>query len=187
MNRNELLDKIRKLQALAERGIDGERISAEKRLAEIMDKYGITWEEIDNEEKRFIWYSAKGKDWKMLITQLLGINKIHFAIIESTNRSKRAKIIRYHYPPRREENVLIECTYSKFIELTTAYEIFQRSFDEHYESFVYAFLDKNHLLAEGDADYDPTPEDVKRYERSRMMIRGIEKAEINKQIEFINQ
>lgn len=185
MSRDELLDKIRKIQALAERGVDGERISAQNRLVEIMEKYGISWEEIDNEEKRLIWYSAKGKDWKMLIKQLLGINKIRFAIIESTDRTKRAKRVRDYYQPRRGENVVMECTYSKFIELTTAYEIFQRSFDEHYESFVYAFLDKNHLLGEADADHEPTPEEEKLYERAIMMKRGIEKAEINKQIEFI--
>lgn len=183
MSRDELLDKIRKIQALAERGVDGERISAEKRLVEIMEKYGISWEEIDNEEKRVIWYSAKGKDWKMLIKQLLGINKIRFAIIEHTDRSKSAKKIRDYYQPRRAENVLMECTYSKFIEMTTEYEIFQRSFDDHYESFVYAFLDKNNLLAEADADHKLTPEEEKRYDRAIMMKRGIEKAEINKQIE----
>ena len=183
MDREEILNKIRKVQALAEQGVDGEKESAEKRLAEMMEKYDITWEDLGKEEEIIFWYTAKGKDWKMLINQILGINGIRHAFVEPNGQDKNTKFLRSCADRPRGANVVMICSRVKFIELTTAYEIYQRSFDEHYESFIYAFLFRNNLLGTGGGDHQTTPEEQRMLERSTMMLSGIEKAQIHKQIE----
>lgn len=183
MDREEILNKIRKVQALAERGVDGEKESAEKHLIEMMEKYDITWEDLGKDEEIIFWYTAKGKDWKMLINQILGVNGVRHAFVEPNIQTKNAKILRSCPDRPRGANVAMICSRAKFIELTTTYEIYQRSFDEHYESFIYAFLFRNNLLGAGNSNHQTTLEEQRMLERSTMMLSGIEKAQIHKQIE----
>lgn len=184
MDREEILNKIRKVQALAERGVGGEKESAEKRLIELMEKYDITWDDLGKEEEIIFWYTAKGKDWKMLINQILGINGVRYAFVEPNSQTKNARLLRGCADRPRGANVVMICSRVKFIEMTTAYEIYQRSFDEHYESFVYAFLDQNKLLDMSRTNNkELTPEEEQTYRRAIRMMRGVDKAQINKQIE----
>ena len=184
MDREEILNKIRKVQALAEQGVGGEKESAEKRLAEMMEKYDITWEDLGKEEEIIFWYTAKGKDWKMLINQILGVNEIRHAFVDPHSQTKNSKWLRSCSDRPRGANVVMICSRAKFIEMTTAYEIYQRSFDEHYESFVYAFLGQNKLLGKPSTNNrELTPEEEQTYRRAVLMMSGVDKAQINKQIE----
>lgn len=51
MTRAELLKKLQDISALAERGVGGEAENAEALLARLMDKYGVTEEDISDEVK----------------------------------------------------------------------------------------------------------------------------------------
>lgn len=184
MDREEILNKIRKVQALAERGVGGEKESAEKRLAEMMEKYRITWKDLEDEEKELIfWYKAKGHDWETLFKQVAVLSGMRrFAYIKPGDTSKKAQMLRSSPDRPRGTNVVIITTYAKFLEVTTSYELYQKSFDEHYESFMYAFLLRNNLLGTGNGDHQTTHEEQKMLERSVMMLSGIEKTQIHKQL-----
>ncbi len=47
VSRNKILDKAKKLKALADRGVDGEMESAKAMLAKYMEKHNITIKEIE--------------------------------------------------------------------------------------------------------------------------------------------
>lgn len=47
-NRAKILDKAKKLKALADRGVDGEMESAKNMLTKYMEKHNITLKEIEN-------------------------------------------------------------------------------------------------------------------------------------------
>lgn len=49
---NSMIEKLRKLQTLSERGEGGEVENATKLLYQLMEKYGITLDEISNETPR---------------------------------------------------------------------------------------------------------------------------------------
>lgn len=186
MTRDEILDKIRKVQALALRGEGGEKISAEKRLNEMMTKYGIRLEDLDENKEMVFWYRAKGKEWKTIFKQTSAImGCMRFRCLDPDDQSKAAKEFRdlTAYERPRGANVAMICTNVKFIEITTAYELYQRSFDEHYEAFIYSFLMKNDLLAPASGDHKPTPEENKMAYRALLMSTGIDKVEQHKQIE----
>ena len=140
MTRDEILDKIRKVQALTLRGEGGEKISAEKRLNELMTKYGIKLEDLDENKEMLFWYRAKGKEWETIFKQtsvIMGCKR--FRCLDPNDQSKAAKEFRdlTAYERPHGANVAMICTNVKFIEITTAYELYQRSFDEHYEAFIY--------------------------------------------------
>ena len=71
----------------------------------------------------------------------------------------------------------------QFIEITTAYEVYQKSFDDHYKSFVYAFYAENHLFyGNVDKSHVLTDEEKKMLFRASTMRMGIERSEIHKQL-----
>ena len=184
MTRDEILDRIRKVQALAQQGTEGERQSAELRLAEMMEKYGITLEDLEqNEDKEEIfWYRCKGEDWDQLFNQVAAtMGCVKFAYLKPGDTSKRAQSLRQVSRPAGT-NVVIICSYLKFIEITTAYELYQQSYNKQKSAFVYAFLMRNHLLPQGKSDRIPTKEELEMLAQAMHMQASIEKVNTHKQL-----
>jgi len=147
MTREDILNRIRKVQELVNRGVGGEEESAEKRLAEMMEKYHITLADLEDEENELVfWYKAKGHDWETIFKQVAVLSDMkRFTYVKPGDTSKKAQALRRALDGPRGANVAIVTTYAKFLEVTIAYELYQKSFDEHYESFVYVFLFRNDL------------------------------------------
>lgn len=59
--RERLLDKLEKVRALAERGVGGEKESAERTLAALMERYGITEEDLEDSKTSIHWIRYKTK------------------------------------------------------------------------------------------------------------------------------
>jgi hypothetical protein len=82
MNNIDAIDKIknklRKLKALADRGIDGEADTAQRLLAEVAKKYGIILDELDLEAEEQIRFEIKfTKEWQIAIfRQLVGLMRL---------------------------------------------------------------------------------------------------------------
>jgi hypothetical protein len=53
-NPEQILDRARRIAALAQRGVDGERLNAERMLAEFLAKHGLEVEDLEREERQ--WY-----------------------------------------------------------------------------------------------------------------------------------
>lgn len=71
------LDTIRKLRALAQRGIGGEKYNAQVKLRELMVKYGITEEQLESDKVEFVLINTDGTDmqWRLcaqIIYSVLG-------------------------------------------------------------------------------------------------------------------
>lgn len=57
--RERLLEKVKRVQALAERGVDGEKDSAAALLDRLMKQYGISEAEIAEERREIAWFRFK--------------------------------------------------------------------------------------------------------------------------------
>lgn len=68
--RERLLDKLEKVRALAERGVGGEKESAERTLAALMERYGITEEDLEDSKTSTHWIRYKTKWEEKLLYQL---------------------------------------------------------------------------------------------------------------------
>lgn len=185
MTKDEIINKIRKIQALAQSGTDGEKNTAEQLLAQLMEKYNISLTDLNEEEKTQVYfYTFHGQYGYDLFKQICAVNGcLKFCRIDNgTKNSKKIKDATKYQRPRGA-NVVLVCTPVKFIEISTAYEIYQKSFDEHVESLMYAFLSQNDLFV-GNADPNKvlTEEEKRMLERASIMKLGVDKAQVNKQL-----
>jgi hypothetical protein len=187
MTREEALDRIRKVYELVNKGEAGERDAAKARLDELMKKYDVTLEELDSNTETTHFYRLHGPRNHEIFAQTAATRGCtRFVFIgpddNSANSKKLKGMIKGSRP--RGVNVIMVCSPIDFIEITTAYEVYQRSFNEHYEAFFYAFLAENDLFyGEADKNREITEKELKMIKRAQMMMFGIDKAEIHKQIE----
>ena len=68
--RERLLEKLMKVKALAERGEGGEKESAERTLAALMERYGVTEEALEDSKVSTHWIRYKTTWEKKLLHQL---------------------------------------------------------------------------------------------------------------------
>ena len=91
--RERLLEKLGKVKALADRGEGGEKESAERTLAVLMKRYGITEEDLEDTKATIHWIRYK-TDWeRRLLGQLaymhLGTGHSFGCVGQYTGRSRK--------------------------------------------------------------------------------------------------
>lgn len=117
--RERLLEKIRKVQALANRGADGEKQSAAALLDKLMKQYGIDEAEIAEErlEKCFFRYKTP-YERKLLVQVIYTVTgKIPFKCVGS-------------YSGRARKQVGIDCTAAERLEIEFSYEFYKAALEE---------------------------------------------------------
>lgn len=117
--RERLLEKIRKVQALANRGADGEKKSAAALLDKLMKQYGIDEAEIAEErlEKCFFRYKTP-YERKLLVQVIYTVTgKIPFKCVGS-------------YSGRARKQVGIDCTAAERLEIEFSYEFYKAALEE---------------------------------------------------------
>lgn len=67
-NKAELLKKIK---ALADRGVDGERESAQTLLARLMEQYGISETDLEEERRETAWFRYSQETERRLLNQII--------------------------------------------------------------------------------------------------------------------
>lgn len=156
MNRKQAIEKLNKIRALAENGVGGEKDAAAAALERIMKEYGITDDSLEVEEEILLFSKVNGmKSWdlfKQIAAVRYGVRKM--AYIGRDCRTAYAKSLREklgHSKPKWA-NVLLFCSPGTLVQINYAYELYQRSLNDHAEAMFYAFLEKNNLLAPPDPD-----------------------------------
>lgn len=171
--KEKLLEKLGALKSLAERGVNGEKSNAEERLRYLMKKHGISEEELEDAGARVYWIAFKTDYEKRLLCQLaymrLGSGHSFKYVSSSTKRTHK--------------KVGIHCTPAQYIEIEADFAFYREALAEEMDVFYSAFINKNDLfpppeLDNIDEDYRNT--DIKRSEKVRAMMRGIEHRTRNK-------
>lgn len=174
--KHELLMKIKALQ---EEGVGGEREAAEAMLARLMDKYGISPEELEELETHMAFFRFHDAYDKKLLLQIL------------------ASVIGWEgsiWPVRngrgnRVKKLSAVCTRSQELEIRAMHEFYRDAFGEEMEIFFRAFILKHSLFPFGPkpSDYEQDDEervrDRERSERIRSMMDGMEERHMRKMLE----
>ena len=63
--------KLKKLYALSKKGIDGEKTTAEQMLLKLLDKYGLSIKDIEQDEKKAYTYKYTTKASQDIIAQII--------------------------------------------------------------------------------------------------------------------
>ena len=155
---------LKKIKALADNGVGGEKDSATEILKTLMDKYGISESDIDDERKDFHWYRYSNHMEKRLICQVM------YMVTGETVTYGNS---------RKRQTVGVRCTMAENIEIDACIRFYVARLKEDLEVFFGAFVQKSHILP-ADA---PCSEAISETDMKMLkMAQGMEKHEFRKQI-----
>lgn len=157
--RERLLEKVKRVQALAERGVDGEKDSAAALLDRLMKQYGITEAEIAEEHREIAWFRFKTPLEKRLLGQVI------FAI---TGRAAYGCVGKY--TNRTRKNLGLECTAAERLEIEISFEFYKAALEQELERFYTAFVQKNGIFPEKAIDEVPEPGEIDLEEARRISL-----------------
>lgn len=182
MTREEILDKIRKVKTLSESGVEGERESAANRLRLLMEKYGISEDDIseDKPEYNFTYIDDNDLCLRQIFIQIIGkvLSEPGYNIVKKSKMRAAKEIY------GREVNIGAHCTKSEWLEIMFLYDEYSKDYKKQEEIFLYAYLSKNNLLIPRDDNFEPlTIEEKQKALKASMMEYGIDRKLIVKQLE----
>jgi hypothetical protein len=138
-DKSKLIELARKIQALADRGLGGEKATASRMLEDFLRKHNMTLDDIETEtrEVRFFQFMLYHQDlfWQ-IVDSVLGTTS-HWAV---SNKKTEVGII---------------STASEEIEIKLKYETYSRHYEKEVKLFYRAFVQKNDIYWKGERN----PED----------------------------
>lgn len=160
MTREQAEEKLKKIKALAERGVDGEKDGAEKVYRELMKKYQIEEAEVLEDRVTLHWFGYSDNLEEDLLTQ------IFYKVTGSPTYQ------RYTGKYSRRKKRGCECTELEAIEIKMLFNFYKGELKREMGAFLIAFNSKNDLFPDKNArcykEYDgPTRERTD--EEKRMM------------------
>lgn len=135
MDKTALLKKVR---ALAEHGVGGEAENAEKLLARMMKKYGISEEELDEETRVRHDFTYHGGEEKKILRQVV-------------------------YKVRTQLGA--DCTPAEKVEIEYLFDFYKRLWEKEKDAFLAAYIQKHRIFA---IRADVEPQEISREEALKM-------------------
>lgn len=139
MTKEQAADKLKKLKALAERGVGGERESALKLYHKLLEKYQIDEGEILEERVTLHWFSYKTELEEDLLTQIFykvtGSPSYHNYTGNYSRRKKRG----------------CNCTEIEAVEIKMLFDFYRQELKRELEAFLIAFKQGNNLYPDKNA------------------------------------
>ena len=154
------IDLAKKLKALAEQGVGGEKENAVRKLIALMRKHGITEEELEQNtliQKRFRIAKANRQIFFQVVSNVIGkrINELDFDC--------RGRII---YNLNQHE----------FLEITAKFEFYKKELERQTKIMYSAFVMKHHIYPcekIDDNDEYMTPEEEEKYMLANEMAQSM--------------
>ena len=163
MNERRIKDILQKVRALAERGVGGERESAQAKLEELLKKYGLSEQEVlgTNDSVQTQQFVYHGKWEKKILLQCM----------YATFRTKEFE--REIYVPvgcGRRTIFFYDCTDVQKLHIDAMFEFYKTLFEKDLETFWMAFIHKHSLFGDDTSYADTSNEEI---HRIRMMMAGM--------------
>lgn len=146
---------LKKIKALADRGIDGEKGSAEETLRRLMKKYGVTDDELDEETRTRHDFEFHGKEQETLLRQ---------TVYKVTGGGAYSLV--YTASGRKVKTKLgADCTPAEKVEIEYLFDFYKRLWEEEKAAFLSAYIQKHRIFAIRD---DIEPQEISREEAIKM-------------------
>lgn len=165
------IELAKKLKALADRGVGGERVNAQAMLDKMLKEKKISHADLEENiaEKRTISVPLKRAE-QVTDVAMACIRKVLGA-------SARA----WWTGPAE---ITIECTHAERAEIQILCDIYIASFEKHLETFVYGFIIKNDIFPKDAGDQ---PRQALTYEERVMIGRARQMAEVIRKEEILKR
>ena len=169
---NSLIEKLRKLQTLSERGEGGEARNATKLLYQLMEKYSISLDEISSETPKRQYYNHKGI-YQQFVVQIIASEIGHFSYHRSIGKGKKSEMS-------------FVCTDSEFKFIVAKVDYYWKLLKEEEKLFYKAFIQSNSLYSkpsENDVQQKFTQKEIDEFWKIMKMAATIGPKPMNKLIE----
>ena len=136
----EKIELLQKIQALAERGVGGESVSAEKKLKQLMQKYGVSDDDLADEITIQQDYKYRSTEEERLLVQIAcKVVNVRSGIFYRCRSPITNRIL--------SSILVIEATRGQHIEIEFLYDFYKEEWKKEKELFLQAFITKNELYS----------------------------------------
>lgn len=168
MPNDKILELAKKLKALADRGVGGEQKNAVAKLHALLEKNGLTAQDLEDEKLSHEMFEYKNGE------------KVIFAHIIWRACGERVRL----FGRKRKRNAfIIECTHAQKIEILAMQELYRRAYQKELKLFVKAFILQNDLGTDGEPGAPSPPMSLEERLKLANMMKGIDKQRAYKQLE----
>lgn len=190
MKKEQIIEKIRKVAALAQQGFDGEKDNAEKLVAQLLKKYNLTLEDIEEEKEKYHYLFDKRiselkakRIYSQIFCRVTGKeNGIGFLDGQSTEVKDVRRMLKAE---GKKANIVMLASMADFITVKSMFDFYYPKYTELEEQFYHAFLIKNDLAIKNtDAKCTMSKEEI---ERILSFAKDIEKSQYHKRLSNANQ
>lgn len=160
MTREQATEKLKKLKALAERGVGGEKETAMKLYRELMEKYQIEEAEVLEDRVTLHWFGYSDNLEEDLLTQ------IFFKVTGSLTYYQHTG----KYSRRKKRGC--DCTELEAVEIKLLFNFYKEELKRELKAFLIAFKSGNRLYTDKTArcyKENKGPEREKTAEEERML------------------
>lgn len=134
MTREQAAEKLKKIKALAERGVGGEKDSATKLYRDLLEKYQIEEAEVLEDRVTLHWFSYSDNLEEDLLTQ----------IFYKVTGSPSYRVYTGKYSRRKKRGC--DCTEVEAVEIKMLFDFYKGELKREMEAFLIAFRRKNDLF-----------------------------------------
>ena len=149
--------KLRKLQALAERGEGGEKANAQRMLEKLLARHGLSLDDLADERREIRWFAAVNKFDRRLAAQIM-------AKIGNTDDPG------VYTNKRRPKQIGVETTPAEAVEFELHYDTLRKALAEHFNDAFSAFVQANRLFSS--LPNDDLPEELSERDLRVMAMAG---------------
>lgn len=176
-NKEKVINLLKKLKALADKGVGGEKLNAERMMLDIMQKHNITISDIEGEAIEWFDFKISSKT-ASIFWQIVG------NVIADWNRE-------YKHSRTNKLDVSIEMTHAQYIEIEAKCNFYKKDYEkqlkENIRVFEEAYIYKNKLFMSKTKNTEDEPEtdpkvDLAHLQKVLNTMEGIDKANYYKQI-----
>lgn len=173
------VELAKKLKALADKGIGGEKTNAQKMLSALLKKHKLTLKDIE-EEKKSLHYFKITSDKAQLLHQIIGFVNHDLRFWGEIPAATIKKL-------KMKGNFFTECTVAEFIQIEAMFEFYSRLYESELNVFFHAFVAANSLYPSIPNDQkknfsDLTKEEQEAYIRAQELAEKIKTETFRKQI-----
>lgn len=169
----DIKELAKKLRALAQDGDDEETRLAEIRLRQLLKKHGMTEEELDEEEPQMFEIRYK-EEWERMLIMQVGYKVLndcdHFYTRRNATNNRKFKL------------VLVKCTKAQHIEILMMYHYYQKLFEDEFDWFFKAFIQKHELFGKSTAENPEQEIDIATLQRMLRMQSIMKSGDYHKQL-----
>ena len=169
------IELIKKVKALADRGVGGEKEDAAKLLEKLMKKYGIEEADISEDIEEIQSFSYHGEFEHRLLLQIF---YKHFPDI-------RGRVRTLPYGKGSRSTFFISCTKAQGIEIAIEFDFCRELWKEEVNFFYQAFITKHDIYPQKAYEH-PSELSLKDSYRMAMMMQGLSDKTLRPRISNIN-